>query len=484
MSQNFSENSGQDFCSVTGAPQFVRDYLPSSNYLVSVQQSVHNNVKHFWNYINYKDGSNTLPDLMLLGDVEASSPPDIANLFAQHFASVFSPPSPVPPSYPQLDFCCLGMITVSESDVERELLSLDPDKGAGPDGLPPVLLRSCADILVAPLSALFNLSLSSGSFPHLWKASYVTPIHKAGDRAMIDHYRPICTLSTIPKMLERLVLLPLQRALSPFLAAGQHGFLGGRSTVTNLLEFQEYALCGVAGGCQVDLVSTDFAKAFDRLSHHHILAKLDSVGVHGALLAWFSGYLSDRSLVVRIKGALSAPFLASSGVPQGSHIGPLLFLLVIDSVVEMFEGLPVLLFADDLKVFSRVGSARDCRRIQAALDRLSDWCGQNSLYLNPSKCSIVSFYRSDSFTCFDYHISGIALNRLTSVVDLGILFDSRLTMTDHINRISARAMKTLGFLKRNTRDFQDIPALVTLYRSLVVPTLEYGSVVWSPYVSL
>ncbi|CAA9997447.1 unnamed protein product [Nesidiocoris tenuis] len=304
---------------------------------------------------------------------------------------------------------------------------------------------------------------------------------------MIDHYRPICTLSNIPKMLGRLVLLPMQRALSLFLAAGQHGFLRGRSTVTNLLEFQEYALCGVAGCCQVDLVSTDFAKAFDRLSHHHnmvqdiILAKLDSVGVHGALLAWFSGYLSDRSLVVRIKGALSAPFLTSSGVPQGSHIGPLLFLLVIDSVVEMFKGLPVLLFADDLKVFFRVGSARDCRRIQAALDRLSVWCGQNSLHLNPSKCSIVSFYRSDSFTCFDYHINGIALNRLTSVVDLGILFDSRLSMTDHINRISARAMKTLGFLKRNTRDFQDIPALVTLYRSLVVPTLEYGLVVWSPF---
>ncbi|CAB0020737.1 unnamed protein product, partial [Nesidiocoris tenuis] len=419
-------------------------------YIEEVQCSVQTNVKKFWNFVNYKTGSNDLPQLMGLGDKQASTPLDIANLFAEHFSSVFVPPTHFTPNYPSLDLLSFGTFTIAQADVLRELKSLKPEGGMGPDGVPPMLLQACASVLAPPLTDLFNGSLSSGLFPSVWKCSFVTPVHKSGSKSSINHYRPICTISTIPKLFEKLVSLPLYSIISPILSPSQHGFLKGRSTVSNLLEFQEYVLQEIGTGGQVDVISMDFAKAFDRLSHEHLAAKLESIGLFGSLLAWLKDYLTGRTMVVRIRNAQSYPFPATSGVPQGSHLGPLLFLVLIDSVLDSSINTHALLFADDLKLFNRVDAPGGCQRLQDSLVALSFWCDQNSLHLNPAKCTVTTFCRGQRSVVFTYMLGDAPLRASAVLADLGVTFGPRFDFTGHIDEIAGRAMRALGFLKRNT----------------------------------
>ncbi|CAA9997226.1 unnamed protein product, partial [Nesidiocoris tenuis] len=217
-------------------------------YLNDVQSSLLTNVKAFWNYVNYKDGvSSPPPTTMTYMGRQSDSLLETANLFAQYFSSVYEQPVLCEPSYPVVDVVSIGLVSVSLGRVQQALASLDPTKGMGPDGVPPILLRNCPSLAI-PLHALFNKSLVSGTFPQVWKASFLTPIHKQGSRSAVDHYRPISTLSTIPKTFEKLVLQDTAPLLYPVIAPQQHGFVPGRSTLSNLVAFQEYVLGAFEGG--------------------------------------------------------------------------------------------------------------------------------------------------------------------------------------------------------------------------------------------
>ncbi|CAB0011944.1 unnamed protein product, partial [Nesidiocoris tenuis] len=368
-------------------------------------------------------------------------------------------------------------------EVLHALKALNPDKGMGPDGVPPCLLRSCADVLAIPLAAIFNKSLNAGSFPVKWKDSYVTPIFKSGCKTLVSNYRAVCTISSIPKSFEKLVVGRLSPIFVNVIAPEQHGFIKGRSTTTNLVEFTDFVFSGFDSGEQVDVVSVDFAKAFDRVSHKHITALLQSMGVYGPILSWIESYLSDRRQFVRFKNVVSEPYRASSGIPQGSNIGPLLFVIMINSVTSIPrpEGVELLMFADDLKILGVVSSEDDYMGIQTFLDSLQGWCLANCLHLNPAKCTAASFSRSSRLLSFPYRIGGGVLDRPASIRDLGVFMDAKLTFSHHIDAIVSKALRALGFLKRCTRDFTSMEAIVLLYKSLVRPILEYSSVVWSPY---
>ncbi|CAB0006180.1 unnamed protein product [Nesidiocoris tenuis] len=326
-------------------------------------------------------------------------------------------------------------------------------------------------------------TLNAGSFPVKWKDSYVTPIFKSGCKTLVSNYRAVCTISSIPKSFEKLVVGRLSPIFVNVIAPEQHGFIKGRSTTTNLVEFTDFVFSGFDSGEQVDVVSVDFAKAFDRVSHKHITALLQSMGVYGLILSWIESYLSDRRQFVRFKNVVSEPYRASSGIPQGSNIGPLLFVIMINSVTSIPrpEGVELLMFADDLKIFGVVSSEDDYMGIQTFLDSLQGWCLANCLHLNPAKCTAASFSRSSRLLSFPYRIGGGVLDRPASIRDLGVFMDAKLTFSHHIDAIVSKALRALGFLKRCTRDFTSMEAIVLLYKSLVRPILEYSSVVWSPY---
>ncbi|CAA9995509.1 unnamed protein product, partial [Nesidiocoris tenuis] len=240
----------------------------------------------------------------------------------------------------------------------------------GPDGVPPVLLRSCADSLSLPLTILFNRSIKEGTFPSVWKESFITPMFKSGDKSSIEEYRPVCSLSTIPKLMEKMLVNHITPPVRQFLIPEQHGFLSGRPTVTNLMVFQDYILEAFRRGRQVDCVYTDFSKCFHKIPHPQLFAKLREFGFHGELYQWLVSYLSGRRMMVRLKGYYSRPFATTSGTPQGSHIGPLIFLIYINGINSVFEGrVRFLLFADDVKMFVEVDDPNDCVELQTNLDR-------------------------------------------------------------------------------------------------------------------
>lgn len=229
-------------------------------------------------------------------------------------------------------------------------------------------------------------------------------------------------------------------------------------------------------------IYTDFAKAFDSVDFSILLGKLKSYGIDGKLLDWFETYLSNRHLRVVFNGSFSAPFTPHSGVPQGSVLGPLLFNIFINDLGKQLKN-SYLLFADDLKIYNKIQSLNDVIELQNDLNRLSLWCKQNKLHLNISKCKFISFTVNRNPLNVTYHIDSTALEQVTVVNDLGILIDSKLKFTQHIDNIFRKSLKMLGFIFRVTYKFTNVKCLKLLYTSLVRSHLEFQTQTWTPYQS-
>lgn len=325
---------------------------------------------------------------------------------------------------------------------------------------------------------IFHKSLEQGIFPTIWKKSFITPIHKQGNRATVSNYRPISILSAISKLFEKLVLIQISSHIRTVISPKQHGFLEGRSTITNLYIYSNI-IRALENGASVHTIYTDFSKTFDRVDHNILLDKLYRYGFTGTTHDWFRSYLADRHLQVRINGYLSNAFNSTSGVPQGSHLGPILFNLFANDIGENIQS-EYLLYADDLKIFRTVSNNLDAATLQEDIDSLSDWCHRNKLYLNAKKCFAVSYSRSNTIIHKNYYLDGNRISEQTEVKDLGITIDSRLTFISHVDNITKHALKILGLINRTCRDFSNPHTLVRLFSSLVSPIIEYGSIIWSP----
>lgn len=231
--------------------------------------------------------------------------------------------------------------------------------------------------------------------------------------------------------------------------------------------------------CQVDSIYTDFSKAFDTVSHNILLKKLEAWGIRDNVLSWFRTYLTGRKQNVRIKGFSSQDIMATSGVPQGSHLGPYLFNLFINDLTREIQS-EHLLYADDLKLFRIVKSHEDCVLLQDDLDRIKAWCSLNKLELNIEKCKSISFWKTTHLIENDYVVEGTVLERVSSISDLGIIIDNKMTFQPHYDYIINKSLKLLGFVNRCSQGFSDIRCLNFLYNALVRSRLEYLCCVWSP----
>jgi len=251
------------------------------------------------------------------------------------------------------------------------------------------LLKQCIEVLCVPLKILFDKSFSSGHFADRWKVASVTPILKSGPKNNISNYRPITKISNLAKLFERIVAHKLSFLVKAYISTSQNGFVAGRSTTTNLVVFSNYCIHAFDMRSQVDAIYTDFAKAFDKVSHSALLAKLARLGIHSALLNWIKSYLHHRFYRVNINGKFSDFYLATSGLPQGSAMGPLLFIIFINDVRFCLSS-ECLLYADDLNIFKSIKLATDVQLVQHDLDSLSSWCSRYSLHLNISKCFYVT----------------------------------------------------------------------------------------------
>lgn len=307
-------------------------------------------------------------------------------------------------------------------------------------------------------------------------------IHKSGSRADVRNYRAVCIVSEMAKVFDRIVTSKLFEKVGGNVIGRQHGFMPYRSTVTNLLVYQHDILGCMEGKVQVDAIYTDFAKAFDKVNHRLLLFKLKRLGLEEGILRWLESFLVGRVQWVKINGSISRPIIVTSGVPQGSHCGPLLFNLFVNDISCVFLHSKFLLYADDLKFYRAIRTSQDCLLLQEDLDRLVNWCSNNGLSLNTGKCFSISFYRIKKPSDFVYCVGSHFIQRVSEIRDLGVTFTSDMSFKRHVDNIVASSFKKLGFITRFSRPFSS-ETFRLLYCSLVRPSLEYASVVWSPYYS-
>ena len=459
-------------------------------YLANLESNLTNNPRDFWNFLKNKRINRGYPSRMDYNHVCAVDSKSISNLFADYFKTAYDTNTRMSGVGPNMNhiqtFDFLGNINffISIDNVRNAIMKCKNDYSCGPDGIPSAVLKHCTEELVLPLSFLFNKSLSTAIFPAIWKKSFVVPIYKKGGRSDIKNYRPIAKLSSIPKIFESLITDTLTFNIKSILCPQQHGFVKGRSTTTNLLEFVTYCFDNFNNRSQVDCIFTDFSKAFDKLSHDLLLTKLSKLGFNRNFVSWISSYLSPRSCRVVFSDALSYDFEITSGVPQGSHMGPIFFILYINDLPSVIVNSECKIYADDVKIFKSVSSISDAEQLQGDLSAFHKWCVDNHMFLNIDKCRVINLTRKNLTLLYLYHINDAVLINVDKMLDLGIYIDKRLSFKCHVDYMINKANMVMGFIIREGREFSDPYCLKAMFLALVRSILEYSCQVWSPYYTV
>ena len=464
-------------------------YLSKSNYhayIKKTERALSNSPRSFWKYVRDLKQHPEVPVSVRFGDHSSNNPSDSANLFSDYFKSVFcsSAPNQSQSLSPlSLSFDLPSDCNFSPEDILSALSTLCNKTSTGPDAIPALFLFNCRLSIYIPMFLLFRRSLDECTFPDIWKTCSVTPVLKSGDASDVTNYRPISIISHIAKLFELVVYQCIKRSLNHILIDEQHGFRPGKSTCTNGVSFLSYIIENIESGSQIDVIITDFKKAFDTVNHELLIYELERLGLGYPLLGWFKSYITGRKQFVKVAGVSSCVIDIPSGVPQGGHLSPLLFSLFINSLSQHLNRAKCLLFADDIKLFLKVDSTADQAVLQSELNIFSNWVDRLGLVLNLDKCHSITFTKSRSSTKRTYSINGFQLKQVFQIKDLGILYTSTLSFNQHIDAIVARALKVLGFIKRNTKHFTSVNCLRSLYFTLVRSIIEYGVVVWHPYLA-
>lgn len=444
------------------------------------ESEISTNSSKFWAYVNSKRTSGKVASVMTYRDTQLNDPSDILNGFAKYFSESYAAPSG---NAYGMDNCLSSHLNISifdESEVLNILKTVKPKMTTGPDNVPAFILKDCASVLARPLTILVNLCLKSGTFPSVWKSSKVCPIFKSGSRSEIECYRPISIICNFCKVFEMLLEQRIYNHIHDSVTPRQHGFMKGRSTVSNLCVITQDIAENIDSRTQTDVIYTDLTKAFDRLDHGILLQKLSAFGLSDQLVMLFRSYLTDRTQYVQLNGFKSVKYLATSGVPQGSNLGPLLFNLYMNDIVDVMD-VNFLLYADDLKIYAAVRDLVDCERLSANLSRIVEWCVANNLQLNVRKCKVLSYTLKKDPIVFAYCIRDQSLERPNTFTDLGVTFDSSLSFNYHFDNIIELANRMYGFITRISQDFSDVKTFKTLYYAYIKSKLEYASPVWSPF---
>lgn len=451
-----------------------------NSYLRSVESNIKNNPAELWKYVNMKKGATRIPGKLHDDQSEYNTPKEIVDAFANHFSNIFSDSSNFDISDTLGNNLSFVLSPVVEEDIVPLLASLQNKMTSGEDQLPSFLLKDCKFIFARPLSIIINLAIKNSVFPNRWKRTRITPVFKKNDKTFINNYRPISILNNFSKVMEMLIYNSIYTNIRSRISPEQHGFIKNRSTVTNLACFTQFVSESFDIRGQVDVIYTDFSRAFDSIDHGLLLHKISAFGAAPGLVKLLHSYLTNRICYVFYNGYSSFNFTATSGVPQGSNLGPLLFIIFIDELIKQFS-CPVLAYADDLKIFNNISNLNDVENLQTDINTMIEWCNENKISLNINKCCVVSYTNRINNICNSYYMDTEILARKSTVKDLGVTFSCDMKFTDHVNNVCLSASKTLGFLIRISKSFTDITVLKTLYFAYVISKLEYAILVWFPF---
>lgn len=461
---------------------FLNKFL-YNQYIMNLNVSVKYNPKRFFNFINSKRKSSSIPLIMNYNSLTSNTISSSLNLFSLYFQSNFNVDSGPLAHFDLNDInsCVdIGSMQISDDDVVNGINKLSNSFNCDNDGLSAFLLKKCSSSLILPLKIIFNKSLTAGYFIQRWKYSSVLPVHKSGNKNNVCNYRPISKLTNVAKIFEHIVYDKLFFSLKRYISIHQHGFMPGRSTTSNLAVFTQFCISSFERGLQVDTIYTDFAKAFDRVPHNLLLLKLSKIGFHSEMLSWFRHYLTGRCSVVSIDGFHSDTFIPSSGIPQGSILGPLLFNIFVNDITSCFKYSQFLLYADDLKIFKQISTLKDISNLQEDLDRVIFWSARNSMPFSVNKCYSMTYHRRRNILMSKYKIKDYTLSAVDEILDLGVVFDVKLCFNNHLNYIIPKAYSMLAFIRRNCEKCFDHYTKKTLFIAFVRSKLEYATFIWAP----
>jgi hypothetical protein len=446
--------------------------------------SEQSNKKRFFAYVKQKTksraGIGPLKDRsgnVVQGDEE------MAEVLNHFFSSVFTREDTVNVPDPADTGCRdeLRDINISVRAVKGKIKKLRVDAAAGPDKIGPLLLKKLVEEISLPLAKIMRASLQEGSVPVDWRAANVTPIFKKGRKSEPENYRPVSLTSVSCRLMEGIVkdqiVTHLER--NNLIKSSQHGFMKGRSCTSNLLAFLEEVTAEIDKGEAMDVIYLDFAKAFDTVPHERLKKKLKAHGISGRLLAWIAAWLTDRKQRVVLNGKQSTWMAVLSGVPQGSVLGPLLFLIFIndlDSAVSLRDIL--LKFADDTKLAGLVRDETDRLRLQSALNGLMDWSEKWGMRFNVKKCKVMHLGRTNRNS--EYSMGGTVLDVTKEERDLGVIVTDNLKPSAQCAKAAKTAQFVLGQITRSFR-YRDGKVFIQLYKQYVRPHLEFAVQAWSPW---
>ena len=463
-----------------------------STYLQSKENDIisSSNAGKFYRYVNSKLGSTRTVQPVKVNTNEnklTSNPVEQANVFNDYFATVFTVDNGILPyvSPRTNDDISCDSILFTVDNVCKALLTLKPSTSSGPDGLPNVLLRKLAFSICNPLQYIFDSSIKTHQLPSLWLQAFVTPIFKKGATSEPSNYRPISLTCTCCRVMERIINAQIIDYLlsNNLITKHQHGFLRKHSTCSNLLETVNDWTLALDNHLKTDVIYIDFQKAFDSVSHPKLLSKLASYNIRGDLFAWIAAFLNNRSQQVKINNCLSNIIYITSGVPQGSVVGPTLFLLYINDLADGFANLncAIKLYADDAKLYSSYKLGDCSPTLVKALEHLTEWAEVWQLRIANSKC--VAHRISTTATPPDvccYAIDDFKLQWSDCTRDLGVFMDNNLKFVQHISKIVHLA-HTRSVLILKSFITHDPVVLVKAFCTYVRPVLEYCTPVWSPH---
>lgn len=459
--------------------------LAYNAYLQACEERICHDSGFFWTFVNSKKGNSSIPATMTMDNNVCSGGREIADAFATYFESMFVDCAVSTEEFDQFylnrqfSHSEISVTSVTDDEIVKFARKIKSN-AIGPDCIPGYVFKGLIEYLTTPLKTIYNMCLSRGVFPSVWKQARVCPVLKSGDKSKIENYRPISILSFPSKIFEQIIYTHVFDGIGPSISSKQHGFVPARSTVTNLSCVAQFIAGKLDIRGQVDAIYLDLTKAFDKINHTLLIAKLRRYCFGDNLVNLLTDYLSNRQLFVHINNYESDVFFAPSGVPQGSNLGPLLFLIFFNDVVDMVQHSQVLLYADDLKLVHDISSIGDSSQLQRDLEAVCAWCGINRLTLNINKCSVITYSRCRTKLLLDYYISQAPLTRVTQITDLGVIFDDGFTFSEHIIQTVSRANKLLGFICRNTRRFKTNAPLDIMFNCLVRSRLEYAVLIWSP----
>jgi hypothetical protein len=462
------------------------------SYYLQKLQSVKDNLAKTWKILN-SITSRKKPQVRVVDEIVChnniiSDPTLIANKFNNFFANVGSelakkiPPVSenfehfLPLSNPNSIF----LNPTDDLEVKQIILALKNSYSKGHDNLSVNTIKNCSDQLAGPLSMIFNKSIEEGIIPDDLKIAKITPVYKSDDKKTVSNYRPISVLPAFSKILERLVYNRLLDFINKYdiLSQNQFGFRKNISTSMALLELVDNISNSIEKNEHTIGIFLDLAKAFDTVNHNILLKKLHHYGIRGNAYDWFENYLNNRHQYVHLNGIQSSKLLVTCGVPQGSILGPLLFLLYINDLNTVSKLLTFIMFADDTNIFIS-GKSLDniTTKINAELTVVSTWFSANLLSLNVKKTNYILFGNKKP-PDVSITIGSEKILRVFHTKFLGVIIQSDLKWNTHINSLTNKISKTIGVINK-IKHILATAHLKMLYQSLIEPYLNYCCVVWA-----